>query len=218
MNKDDLTRVLISRAVKCVHLAKPHLDKGEYFIAGSCISTDDINDIDIYPAGDSEFVIPTINRIDTKSLNSMTIAVAGGPPLQFCRYKKPDLDTLISSFDFSHVQAGVHIRNKEVKSVAWTDSYLYAGASRTTDFEGSEYPLSSAIRLLKYHKRGEISQRGAMVAMLKIIEAIVARGFKDYNDFKDQLDAVDLGLVPKDIKEIGEDGLKELFERLVRGH
>lgn len=214
MNKDDLTRILTSRAAKCISLASPHLDKGQYFIAGSCISTDDINDIDIYPAGESEFIIPIVNRINTRSLNSVTIAC--NPPLQFCHYKKSDLSTLINSFDFSHVQAGAHVQDRAIKAITWTDSYLYAGASRTSDFEGSEYPLSSAIRLLKYHKRGEISQRGAMVAMLKIIEAIVARGFKDYNDFKDQLDAVDLGLVPKDIEAVNNTGLKELFERLVR--
>lgn len=214
MDKNDLINTLTHRAIKCVRLAKPYLDKGDYFIAGSCVSTDNANDIDIYPAGDLEFIIPSANRVHTASLNAVTID--NNPPLQFCRYKKPDLTSLINSFDFSHVQAGAHICNKEVKSVAWTDSYLYAGASRASDFEGSEYPLSSAIRLLKYHKRGEISQRGAMVAMIKIIEAIVARGFKDYNDFKDQLDAVDLGLVPNDIEKIGHDGLKELFERLVR--
>lgn len=214
MNKNDLLRVLTQRAIKAIRSSKPHLDTGEYFVAGSCIATDKANDIDVYPAGEKAFIVPALNRIDTKSLNSVTIA--NNPPIQFCRYKKPDLNSLISSFDFSHVQAGAHIFRGQIISVAWTESFLYSGACRQSDFEGSEYPLSSAIRLLKYNKRGEISQRGATVAMIKIIEAIVARGFKDYNDFKDQLDAVDLGLVPANIEAISQTNLKELFERLLR--
>ena len=215
MNTEDLRRILTERAAKCIRLAQPHLDSGEYFLAGSSISTPEINDIDIYPAGDKPFVIPSAHRIDTKSLNSVTVRNDPNPPLQFCRYQKPTLQALITSFDFSHVQTGAHIRDGQVINVQWTDSFVFAGAARTTKFEGSDYPLASAIRLLKYHKRGEMARQTAMVSMLEIVEAIVSRGFKDYDDFKDQLDAVDLGLVPEDVEAIEQAGLVRLFERLV---
>lgn len=40
------------------------------------------------------------------------------------------------------------------------------------------------------------------------------RGVSDYDDFKDQLDAVDLGLAPEDLKGIG-DVIKQLYVRLM---
>ncbi len=62
-----------------------------------------------------------------------------------------------------------------------------------TFFVGSEYPLSSLIRLVKYAKRGLYpARRDYLADMLRILTAVVERGYSDYEDFKDQLDAIDL--------------------------
>jgi len=219
MDKDDLRRVLLGRALTCVSLASPLLDTGELFIAGSCIATPTINDIDVYPVGDLPLIIPTAGRVPSASKNTTTIKKsADAVPVQFCHaYKKATLEGLVQSFDFSHIQAGVQVSDGKVTAVYWTESYLYATAAGSSAFEGSEYPLSSAIRLLKYHKRGAIGYRASLRAMLAIISTVVNRGFKDYDDFKDQLDAVDLGLglAPKDIQGM-ESVLLRLYEALCR--
>ena len=53
-----------------------------------------------------------------------------------------------------------------------------------------------------------------LMETLKVLRDIVSRGFTDYEDFKDQLDAVDLGLLPEDIKQLDNDVLMDLFELL----
>lgn len=207
----DLPMVLMSRARQCVNRAYPHLSSGEFFIAGSAIATREMADIDIYPAADAPFTIPE-KGVLAKSKNAVTIA--NDPPLQFCRYKHSSLEALIASFDFAHVQAGAHVKDGSVLRAAWTEAFIAANACRTSEFIGSAYPLSSAIRLLKYHKRGELTKTSAIRAMLDIVRAVVKRGFKDYEDFKDQLDAVDLGLVPDEMAEVDRANLLELFELL----
>lgn len=209
----DLSEVLHSRVRHCVSRAFPHLSKGEYFIAGSAIATREIADIDVYPVGDAPFNVPT-EKVLAATKNATT--VAGDPPIQFCRYKHATLGELLASFDFAHVQAGAHVCDGIVQQVQWTADFVAANACRTSQFTGSEYPLSSAIRLLKYHKRGELTKHSSIRAMLDIVYAVVKRGFKDYDDFKDQLDAVDLGMTPEDMDEVSKARLLELFELLRR--
>ena len=213
MDSSNLKSAIKSRALKCISLSNGILERGEYYLAGSSIATLCVRDIDIYPVEGREFTIPADNRV-SETRNAVTIK--NDPPLQFCRYKKPSLSALISSFDFAHIQAGAHISDGVVLSVEWTESFLFAKATGTSSFTGSEYPLSSAIRLMKYHSRGEITSRYAMCSMINIIAAVVARGFDGYEDFKDQLDAVDLGLIPDEVMGIAESNLKELFELLDR--
>lgn len=209
---DDLRSILRSRAKHVVHAAHPHLNTGTYYVAGSAIATRDISDIDVYPAGDLPFNLPKGAKVLAATKNALTIA--NDPPIQFCQFKKPSLDALIESFDFAHVQAGAAIENGEVTAVAWTDAFVAANACRTSEFTGSEYPLSSAIRIMKYHKRGELTRGSSIRSMIDIVHAIVSRGFKDYDDFKDQLDAVDLGLLPESLAEIDKVKLLKLFELL----
>ena len=49
---------------------------------------------------------------------------------------------------------------------------------------------------------------------MNILGDIVERGFHDYQDFKDQLDAVDLGLLTEDFKQVDNADLMKLFELL----
>lgn len=215
MTKDDLTKILASRAKKCIELTGNLLTENEYIIAGSCIATNQIRDIDVFPVGSREFVIPKENRI-LETPNAITVSNGHNPAIQFCKYRWDSLQKLIESFDFAHIQAGVRISNGLVVEIKWTDNFLYAHAAQTSGFTGSEYPLSSLIRLLKYRKRDEISEQSAMVAMLDILVAIVSRGFKNWDDFKKQLDAVDLNLIPEQQAELDIDNLKFLYDLLLK--
>ena len=212
---ESLTSVLRSRAKKCIDLSSGHLKKGEFFLGGSAIATNLISDIDIYPAGSAIFHIPDSAPVLYSSKNATTIS--NKPPLQYCKYKHDTLDELIESFDFAHVQAGAYIVDGQVSKVAWTNNFVVANAIRSSEFTGSAYPLSSAIRLLKYNNREELTRNSSIRAMLDILCAIVKRGFKDYEDFKDQLDAVDLGLTPDDLDEVSKAKLMDLFEALKKG-
>lgn len=213
MNKNSLKQVLISRAKRCIELSNGILEKGTYYIAGSAIASSKIRDIDVFPVKFQPFDIPVEGRIVTTK-NAVTIK--NKPPIQFCSYKKNTLRELIKSFDFSHIQAGAHIQGGEVMGVDYTEEFLYSKASGNSSFVGSEYPLSSLVRLPKYYKRGELSRSALIGSTLTILHHIVERGFKDYEDFKDQLDAVDLGMIPEELDELSEkmNLLNELFRLL----
>jgi hypothetical protein len=213
MDRGDLSKILGARAKRCISLANGLLDSSHYILAGSCIATSEIRDIDIYPVAGCEFTIPRDKHL-VATKNSVTIQ--NTPPLQFCNFEKPNLEALLDSFDFAHIQAGVRIGDGAIVEIKWTESFLYAGACLSSCFTGSEYPLSSLIRLLKYHKRGEISNQSAMVSSIEILSAIVSRGFNSYEDFKDQLDAVDLGLIPENQQELIEP-LQDLYSLLNKG-
>ena len=84
-------------------------------------------------------------------------------------------------------------------------------------FTSSDYPLSSLIRLQKYVERGKFAGKSWIWDAIKILTAIIRRGFEDYEDFKDQLDAVDLGLLPEDFQGADNGGvLADFFELLRR--
>lgn len=210
MNESNLKDILYARARYCIRLANGLLDVGDFYLAGSAIATNQIRDIDIYPTPNRTFNIPQNNQV---AVTKNATTIKNEPPLQFCNYKKESLRELISSFDFSHIQAGAYVSDGSVISVEWTEEFLYSKACQTSVFTGSEYPLASALRLLKYHARGEIHERQALTSMLSIITSVVKRGFKDYSDFKDQLDAVDLGLVPDQYPDALQ-SLRDLYELL----
>lgn len=212
MNKDDLSDILGARAKNCINLANGRLDVGSFYLAGSAIASNKIRDIDIYPVEGEEFRIPISATVLSQTKNTVTIK--NEPNLQFCKYIKPSLTALIESFDFSHIQAGVKIKSGEIREVKWTDAFLYSRAAQTGTFTGSDFPLASLVRLLKYYKRDDISEHSGVSCALKIVSAIVVRGFKDYEDFKDQLDAVDLGLIPEELDELDIDSLLALFDCL----
>ena len=208
---DSLTDTLYRRANKCIKLASPHLSKGEYYLAGSCIASSIVNDIDVFPVID-EYLIPSENVI-IKTPSATTIK--NDPPIQFCTHKKSSLKELIESFDFSHVQAGVRILNGEVVCAAWTDAYLAYRLTSVVQFTGTDYPLSSLFRLFKYYKRGDVGKESAGLT-ISIVAAIVKRGFNGYEDFKRQLDAVDLELIPEEIDNLVQEDLRTFFNLLDR--
>lgn len=132
-----------------------------------------------------------------------------GTVIQFCKYYKTTLHELVESFDFSHCQVGVEYRTVEengsfktpvIQCTDWTDSWVKYRITGRSTYTGSEYPLSSLIRLNKYVKRDIIIKgKSYTVEALKILADIISRGYIDYPDFKNQLDAVDLMLLePKE--------------------
>lgn len=214
MNENDFKDVIKSRAIRCIKEAKGLLDTGEYFIGGGCLSDHEFNDIDIYPVGEEKFIIPLSNvEILSETKNATTIK-GKFRPLQFCNYKKSSLEDLVKSFDFSHIQVAAHIKDGIVKDIYWSEDFLYSKAANNSHFIGSEYPLSSLVRLLKYYRRGNLTKSSAIKSIVDILSAIVRRGYKTYEDFKDQLDAIDLGLVPEDFTELDKQSLINLFEDL----
>ena len=191
------------------------LDNDNFRVAGGCFMDGVPNDYDVYPAFVVSFDAERIRK-NVKSLqgevmcetkNAITVKVHG-KVIQFCKYYKTTLSELVESFDFSHCQVGVEYRTVEedgsfqtpvIECVAWSESWAEYRITGRSTYTGSEYPLSSLIRLNKYTKRDIIKGKSYTVETLKILTDIIKRGYLDYPDFKNQLDAVDLMLLePKE--------------------
>ena len=87
------------------------------YIAGGCIATNQINDIDVY-VNTEAFVLISNNIPKDKQAkltnNALSVTTKEGKRVQICRYWKDTLEELVDSFDFAHIQAGVEfIREKE---------------------------------------------------------------------------------------------------------
>ena len=189
------------------HLTKviPVRYTGLFYIAGGAIAGPPITDIDIYPG--LGWTLPLINASIIVSTKNATTYDTKPWPVQTCKYIKSDLVSLINSFDYSHIQAGISVSwpDKLVHEVAWTPAYIESRVTGRIEFTGSDYPLSSLIRAEKYHKRGTMSRQDYLRAVFATLTAIVERGFTDYDDFKDQLDAVDLAIAPEDLQDCRDD-------------
>ena len=203
------------------------LDNDDFRVAGGCFMDEVPNDYDVYPAFGKLFNAVHIrkNTIESKgeviceTNNAITVKVHG-KVIQFCTYYKATLQELVDSFDFSHCQVGVEfspretedggIATPEIKDIAWFDAWVEYRITRQSTYTGSEYPLSSLIRLNKYVKRDIIKGKSYTIEVLKILNDIIKRGYTDYRDFKNQLDAVDLLLLePKEAN-----AAYELFKNL----
>lgn len=164
------------------------------FAGSAMIPKHEINDIDVffYNSRDYGNAVDALTQVykSFTTPNCVTIK-ANYVKIQLCKYNYPIMARLVESFDFAHVQIAYDIFSQDV---AYTEQAKEAFISRTTTFNGSDYPLSSLIRLSKYYERGMIPGRGLIGEVLLIFKAIVERGFTDYEDFKDQLNAVDLHL------------------------
>lgn len=196
-------------------------DHTDYIIAGNSLNVAKPNDFDIYP-DDSTFDFGAIKKrvesfdrayVVCETRNALTINL-DGHVLQFCNYSKKTVTALIESFDFAHIQIGavIHIcwepvdpedgcgyKNSFVQSVWTTEAYTEAHVIGTTWYTGSDYPLSSLIRCIKYAQRGTYANKHEYkVDVLKILTDIIERGYKDYADYKDQLSAIDLMLLGPD--------------------
>lgn len=217
-NEETINSVIRSRANRILDqisvLTAPDM---EFYLAGGALSGDNFNDIDIFPKDgfDLKKISEKCPDIISKTKNALTVRV-NGKIVQFCNYTKSSLVELVYSFDYAHIQVGVSIKDGRVKEIYASKNFKIAKTIENSEYTGSEYPLSSLIRILKYYKREKITKSAAIRSIISIVKDINKRGFKDYEDFKDQIDAVDLGLVPEEIEDMPKADLFELYELLVK--
>lgn len=213
-----IAREVEKRATKVLHAIQRYWKDAEPFrcvIAGGCLNANMVRDVDLFPLDE----IPEPGaRVLAKSKNASTYA-AEPWPIQVCKYREPSVEDLIESFDFAHVQVGAELRlgkETEVVRVCFTAAFIEAAAAQTSWFTGSRYPLSSLIRAGKYYP--ERMPRAAYIrAVIGALIATVERRFSSWDDFKDQIDAVDLGLLNDEQREVGAADLKKLFGLLGEG-
>lgn len=209
---------------------------GSFYVAGNSLNKQPPNDIDIFPV-DSYFTreqsqklggivsetknattikVPFNNTLHHQTVDgSNEIEVAGKTvTVQLCNYHHENLEKLVNSFDFSHIQIGALVDlNQQGSSVNivvyYTKAYEDAKMMQSTEYVGSEYPLSSLIRAFKYAKRGDFAGNSHIFSVFKVLTDVIHRGFDDFDDFKNQLDAIDLGLVPENPRELHDAGLSD---------
>lgn len=200
MEFDDILKRRIQKRID--RLPWDKIDCFGCYIAGNSLNRETPNDYDLFQIGDEEIKTGDL-KVLFSSKNARTVS-GNGNTIQICHYMKKNLKELVKSFDFSHIQVGAALMRDldgkmKVEKIYYTEDYIQAKLSESSEFTGSDYPLSSLIRLFKYVKRGNFSGKSYMWETLNILEAIVTRGFDGYADFKDQLDAVDLGLLPEEL-------------------
>lgn len=196
-----------------------------YWIAGSSCNPEAPNDYDIYPSKETSFDFQTIADMAVKlkckgvreTRNALTVII-NDTPVQFCNYSKTSLKELVDSFDFAHVQIGMEAEIEWEEDVSYTDTrltnvytsdeYIKSCILSDTWYTGSEYPLSSMLRLVKYAQRGFFRGKSYIVSQLRILADVVSRGFSSYEDFKDQMEAIDLRL----LEENESDAAWRLFQ------
>lgn len=206
-----------------------------YFVAGNSCNASAPHDFDIYPWGDKFDFDGIKSRIESvggyvviETRNALTVNI-NSKVVQFCNYWKPDLISLIESFDFAHIQIGVAVTIEwgqdgydysSIEYVEYTDNWQRARMLETTWYTGSEYPLSSLLRTVKYFKRGAYANKFEYKKdIINILNNIISRGYKNYQDYKDQLAAIDLLLLEPEEKDAawnlyltcGERGLVKTF-------
>lgn len=161
------------------------------FAGSAMIPGHAVNDIDVffYNSKDYDKAVDALSSMYKSFETVNCVTITSVVKVQLCKYIYLTRQLLIESFDFAHVQIAYDIFSQKV---AYTEQAKDAFVSHTTTFTGSEYPLSSLIRLSKYYNRGMIPGRGLIGEVLLILKAILERGFEDYEDFKDQLNAIDL--------------------------
>lgn len=190
-----------------------HLElKESVFWAGGSL-TGKINDIDLFLPTNKQWPVEKITEEKFQTPNCITTHFKD-MKFQLCKYYKSTLLDLVESFDFAHIQVGIEIDNQQLKQFYCTDNYILSNLSKTSWFVGSEFPLSSLIRTLKYKCQGIFADREDIKAIIDTLAAVLNRGFNGYDDFKNQLDAVDLGLLPEDMKDISLPALSEIFAKL----
>lgn len=208
--KAEIAAEIVRRASKLDYKAVDDFVDGKPFIlAGGALCGDLVNDYDLYPDASDPYEIdkvvahalahPEKATILARTKNALTVELGERKQtVQFCTYLKPSLEELVKSFDFAHIQVGQLFRGRMLApfmgNVFFTDEFVLASAINSTAYTGSEYPLSSLIRLFKYHKRGRLTRIGAARAAMKILKDILDRGYENYRDYKDQLDAIDLNM------------------------
>lgn len=215
MNAKDILINRIEQRVKKLPWDQLKCDK--CYVGGNSLNRLTPNDYDLFPFGDSNIETGNLEEL-FESKNAKTVS-GNGFTIQICNYRKNNLKELVDSFDFAHIQIGaVIIRsskgNVSIEQLYYSPAYTTSKITESTFFTGSDYPLSSLMRMFKYKDRGDFAGKSFMFEALSVLAAITKRGFSSYDDFKDQLDAVDLGLLPEDFKNVSTEILSDLFKSM----
>jgi hypothetical protein len=186
------------------------------YIAGNSCNAMVPNDIDVYPSNDKQFDGLEARLTDIDGLKLLCVSANAITVVQFCNYFHSSLSSLVNSFDFSHIQVGVSVIYDDwdgedfswcVNSVYYTDAYILSYIKQSTEYVGSDFPLSSLIRLNKYVKRGDFAGKSYIISAVNILKDVISRGYADYDDFKSQCAAVDLQL----FQEVEGNALWDLY-------
>lgn len=219
--REQIRNELEKRAVWILNKILPNLNvdgwRGKIWMAGGCMLPGEPNDVDLFQTPWNAH--PEVAARMVQETKNATTYAADPWPIQICRYTEESLRKLIEAFDFSFNQVGAAVSIEfgciGPVRVEFTDTFVFSMASGRVDFMGSEYPLSSLLRVQKYFKSGRMSRRDSIKCTAQILAAVVRRGFSDREDFKDQLDAVDLGLVESDVED-ALPGLEDLYQLLLK--
>lgn len=175
----------------------------------------EFSDLDFYPTEEHKEPFDALVKSQVRITKNSASLVVDGTLVQLCRYFKAKPEQLIASFDYTHCQIAALIRFVDeggmTVDIHKTAGFTAAMESETTAFTGSEYPLASMARLFKVAQKRNLSRVDTAGTMVRVMCAILERGYKDWDDFKDQLDAVDLRLGIEDLAGY-EDDCKRLFE------
>lgn len=212
--KDRVNKILL-KLEKSIHISDC-----EFIIAGNALNNvNRSTDIDIFVLDDMQEknLEDALKAWSVHSTRNAITYEIGTNIVQLCKYRYGSLKGLVDSFDYSHIQIGVLIKNLVPEEVYFTEEYIEAKILGNSTYMGSKYPLSSIIRALKYKEYGELSKNRMVMSVILAVTDLIERGVEDYDDFKDQLDAVDLGVLPSDFKDFGDrkDRLTDLFNLLV---
>ena len=192
-----------------------------FILAGGAMRSAEPRDYDIFgfdkPIDLAKVEYRCRGRTDTSFIvrtdNAVTM-MRRGQVIQFCKHFKPTAFALVDSFDFTHIQAGVVFDGDgEIVNFAYTKAFenveLY---SDIPTYTGSEYPLSSLARLVKFEKRGDFGSADDihfLAQILVIFRDIVKRGFTDEDDFESQCAAISASfgcVAPEELYELLKKG------------
>lgn len=184
---------------------------GGFFIAGGALQKETPNDFDLFscePDGKG-FDFDAIRRrcvdygygyVVADTGNALTVMV-NGQKVQFCKYRKDFITDLLKSFDFAHTQVACEIgkfRNATGEGyhydpceVYCTNDYILSKIADCTFYTGSEYPLSSLMRVGKFYKQGKYNSNSKYkIDVVKIMLDVVSRGIANKADLIDQMASV----------------------------
>jgi hypothetical protein len=126
---------------------------GNFIIAGGVfkfLKFSKESDVDIFPVSRNWDIATIKGGIDVlnSSKNATTFSYFG-LTLQLCNYRKECLTDLIDSFDFNYCQCGAEYKDNKLVNVNFSDAFAEWIVCREVKYTGSEYPLSSMIRLVR---------------------------------------------------------------------
>jgi hypothetical protein len=201
-----------------------HQDEAEVFISGSSLLPK-AGDVDVFLTPGSTWFISHSSKKRLFETDNAITCRDHGQVIQLCKFAYQDLRAMITAFDFAHCQMGVRARITKIRELEyvdsdWTPEFINARVTGDTWFTSGAMPVSSIVRLLKFHKRGMVSRRSAVDSVIKILAQIADDGFVSREDFEAQVNGIEDDVIERvlrnpDRKDVA-DALDSLYENLKR--